>query len=615
VATALLAIALVATTADHAWGLTPGVIVEVAGPGTTALTPVQPCRLFDSRSTPDLGRLDANTWRVPVANRCGVPADARAVAVGVVAVEAKNAGFLTVWPARSARPEVSNLNVERGNTVANAAVVLLGDGALDVYISAAAAVIIDVTGVFRDATTPSSGRFVAGEPTRLVDTRQSAGRSDTGLLVPLPPGVPPDATALAVSVTAVEAAAPGFLSAYPAGSPRPDTSVVNTDALNPTRASATFVPITPDGFVVYRSMTTDVIVDLWGWFTGPSAPPGTDGLFVPQAPVRVWDSRNSHDPLHAGGTLDRSIAPVGATAVVANVTAVEPTGAGFVSVAAAGVPRPDVSSLNYRWRQPVAALTVTRMSDRGVGFSSYAGTHLLVDVAGWFTGTPVAATLAPPRNDPPAGDRPVLVVSDSAFSGIRWQGALGWLQGARFDNRLESCRRLVGTSCRGREGYAPPTALAEIASVPAGAYRTLVVATGYNDFGSTFSLAVDAIVSAARSKGIERIVWLTYRENVGYVSPAAISNRDTFISHNAHLRAAVASGRYPDLILADWHSYTVARSGWLTIDGVHLTADGAQEAARYLSRKLAALERQACPAGGPTTPGGWCADPDVTGPP
>ena len=56
---------------------------------------------------------------------------------------------------------------------------------------------------------------------------------------------------------------------------------------------------------------------------------------------------------------------------------------------------------------------------------------------------------------------------------------------------------------------------------------------------------------------------------------------------------------------------------WLAADGVHLTSIGAQEAARYVSRTLAAFERRPCPVGigGTATAGGWCASPDVIGPP
>ncbi len=592
--------------------------VEPVGDGATALLPLPPCRLFDARRTPDLERIDASTWRLSVVGRCGVPASARSVAVSIVATGTTAPGFVTVSPVGLSRPEVSNLNYESGNTVANSAVVKLGaSGSIDVYTSAPADIIIDVTGAFVETPAAvSAGRFVAADPTRVVDTRTSDRRDASEIRVPLPAGVPSDATALAVSVTAVDAASNGYLSVYPAGGQRSETSVVNTDEHNRTRANAVFVAVDADGFVVFRSMETDVLVDLWGWFTGPSAPPSTDGLFVPQEPTRIWDSRSTFDPVHPGGTVERNVA-LAAAAIVANVTVVEPTGSGFVSVFAAGTPRPDVSSLNYRWRQPVAALTVSRLSDRGVALHSFAGAHVLVDVAGWFTGAVVAATTPPPANDFPPGDSKVLFVSDSSFAGIRWNGALPVLAGAAFDSRLESCRRLIGASCRGREGYAPRTAEAELSAATFGRYDMAIVAVGYNDSAFTFSWALDAVIAMARRRGIDRVMWMTYRENVGYVSPAGVSNSASFVAMNRWLRSAAASGRYPELVIADWHAYSFGQRGWLTSDGVHFTVSGARAAAEYVSRKVAAIERRPCPTtiGGPSTPGGWCADPDLTGPP
>ncbi len=541
--------------------------------------------------------------------------------MSLVATNMATQGFLSVWPTGTPRPDVSNLNYDRTNTVANSAVVQLGsDGSVDLFSYASADVIIDVSAAFVPAPSgATAGRFVPAGPVRILDTRSSGERGSGDLRVPLPDGVAADATAVAVNVTVVNSAGTagtGYLTAYPAGDVRPDTSVVNTDTHNRTRANTVFLPVSADGFIVFRSVTSDVLVDFWGWFTGPSAPLSNDGLFVPQPPERRWDSRATSDPIHADGTLERQIAPANAAAVVANVTSVDAVGSGFVTVYPAGVPRPDVSSLNYRWRSPVAALTVARSSTRGVSFYSYAGTHVVVDVAGWFLGTPLIPESPPPTNNFPPPDTPAVMVADSSFAGIRWNGALAFLQGAAWDARLESCRRLIGVSCRGREGYAPPTAVRELATLDDG-YRVAVIVTGYNDYASTFPLGLDAVVRTARARGIERVVWLTYREDVGYVSPSSVSFAATFAADNRVLRAASASGDYPELIISDWHGYTRDNAGWLTADGVHLTVDGARAAAEYASRKLAALERRQCPPGigGATTVGGWCADPDVTGPP
>ena len=589
------------------------------GAAGAALSPVTPCRLFDGRQTPDVGRVDTGTWRLPVTGRCGVPATAQAVAVSLVATDTTAAGFVSVYPEGSTRPDVSNLNYDRGNTVANSAVVKLSDtGSIDIYTSAVANIIVDVTGVFIDAPgAVSAGRFVPVDPRRLVDTRTSGQRSDSEIRVPIPAGIPEDAIALAVSVTAVGAASSGYLSMYPADSVRGETSVVNTDEHNRTRANLVFMPVSAGGFIVFRSMETDVLVDLSGWFTGPSAPSSTDGLFVARSPWRAWDSRASFDPIDEGGTVEKRLLATSAAAIVANVTVVEPTGWGFLSVFAAGTSRPNVSSLNYRWRHPVAALTVSRISDRGLSLYSYVGAHVLVDVAGWFTGAAAVATAEPPSNESPAGTTEVVFVSDSSFAGIRWNGAIPWLQGAAFDNRLESCRRLIGSSCRGREGYTPRTVEYEIATATPGRYRMAIVAAGYNDSAITFALALDAVIAMARSRGIDRVMWTTYRENVGYVSPAGASNSASFVSMNQALRSAAASGRYPELLIADWQTYSFVQASWFTTDGVHFTESGARAAAEYVSRKLAAVERRPCPVavGGSSSPGGWCADPDVTGPP
>ncbi|HSL73531.1 MAG TPA: hypothetical protein VK853_03655 [Ilumatobacteraceae bacterium] len=600
-------------------GAGPGFVQQVDPALTTSLQPVTPCRLFDSRETPNLGRLDAQTWRIQVTERCDVPAGARAAALIITATDPVAQGFVTVSPAGGPRPLASNLNVDRGNTVANSAVVQLpASGAVDVFTQSPVDVVIDVTSVFVAAPTATAGRFVPLPPSRLLDTRETGERGSTELRIPLPDGVPADATALAVTVTVVDAESDGYLTVYPAGGSPPLASVVNADALNRIRANAVFAPVSSDGLAVFRFMPTDVVVDVWGWFTGPSAAQATDGLFVPQAPTRVWDSRESFDPLHAGGTLERVLVPAGAAAMVANVTAVDMTRPGYFSIWPAGTPRPVVSSLNHRWPQPAGALAIARTSDRGVAFFAFGGgAHVVVDLAGWFTGAPEVATLPPGTNVPPPAATPVIMVSDSAFAGIRWNGALRYLTGAVFDARLESCRRVIGVSCRGREGYAPPNAIQEIESLPVGRYTTAIIATGYNDFASLFPIGVDQLIRTARAKGIERVIWMTHREDVTYRSPGGASFTEVFRSHNRALRNAVASGLYPELLLADWKTYTTNRSWWLTADGVHLTSSGARAAAEYTSRLLAAIERRPCPAvvGGVTTPGGWCAHPDVTGPP
>ena len=610
-------VALLAT--SIVWLASASARPAVAAPLGSQFVPVAPCRLADTRQAGERPLAAGASMRIAVSGRCGVPAGGGAVAVTITATDATTGGYLTAHAASTPVPDASNLNFRPGAAVANSAIVALSaDGAIDLYSSTEVQVIVDVTGVFVPvAGNVSSGRFVAVPPSRLVDTRRTADRRSGDLVVPIPPGVPSDATALAVSVTLTDTDEATYVTAYPAGAARPNSSVVNTDPLERARAVTVLAPVSTGGLALWRSAPSNVIVDVVGWFTGPSSSPGSDGLFVADGPRRVWDSRSTNDPLHPGGTAERSLVTVPAAAAVINVTAVDATAPGYVSAFPAGMARPDVSMLNVAWRSPLAAMSVVSMSSRGVDFYASVGVHMVVDVAGWFLGAPVAATSVPTGANPtPSFGGSVLFVSDSSLAGIRWNGDLEWLQGANIVAELESCRRLIGASCRGREGYAPENATQAVLTA-SGSFDTLVVGTGYDDFAPLFAQGFDSVVRAARARGIARIVWFDYRELVGYTSPGHVSYAATFAANNATLRTMVASGAYPEVTIADWNGYSLPHPNWFTADGVHVTGAGTEEAAKYLSRTLAFLDRRPCPAGmgGPVTAGGWCASPDLVGAP
>ena len=587
--------------------------------GATTLAPIAPCRLADTRDADGGQRLDAHTIRVDVIGECEIPDGATAAAFTVTAVDTTAAGYVTMYPTGIERPLAANINADKLATVTNSAVVVLGEaGSVDVYHSGEGDIVVDVTAVFVPRSTAvAEGRFVPVGPRRLADTRTSGQRGADDLVVDTSAVVPADAVAVAVTVTAVRAVGPGYVTAWTAGEPEPDTATLTVDVLNDTRAATAIVASLGDstGLAIHRSTTMDIVVDITGYFTGASVDPGVEGMFVPQAPTRAFDTRTSDQPLHPDGTMEVALSDDDdVSAVVTNLAATAMTRPGYITAWPAGTPRPTTSSLNATWRSPLSSFAIIALSDRGAALFSNAGTHVVVDVAGHFTGVRQTASEPPATNSPPNNGGRVLFVSDSSFAGIRWTGALSSLVGADFDSRLESCRRLSGSSCRGREGYTPYTAAYEVTRAGPG-YDTLVIATGYNDYAGTFPRGFEAVMTAARANGTRRVVWLTYREPVGYTSPRGASNASTFVANNRHLDVALASGSWPELELASWNTYTANRSSWLTPDGVHLTYQGGRGAASYVSRKLAALDRRVCPDGapGPATSGGWCADPDVTG--
>jgi hypothetical protein len=473
-----------------------------AAASTSVLVPVGPVRLADTRTGEGFSRPAADRIRVVVTGRDGVPGDAIAAAVTLTATDTTGAAYVTAWPAGTAEPLASNLNVDGpGRTVANSAIVALGaDGAIDVRVSAPAQLVVDLTAVFVPAGSAASGRFVATDPTRVSDTRWSGVALEAGeeLVVPLPPGVPPDATALAVNLTAATPNRAGYLTAYPSGAARPWSSVLNTDRDDQVRAATAIVPVDAGGLRIFSSSGGHVALDVVGWFTGASAPDGSDGLFVPSAPTRILDTRPSRVPVHPGGAIE-VLAGDGA-AVVVNITMAEPRSPGYLAAHAAGTSVPETSSVNAAGRfDAVANLSIVRRSSRGIALSSPSGAHVVLDVAGWFTGSPVPAALPVPGNVVPPPGR-VLLIGDSTLAAVRWYGnARVALQGFDFTLDAESCRRLVGTSCRGREGYAPSNAVNAILSKP-GTYDTVVLMTGYDDWGSYFASAVGQAV-AARSCG------------------------------------------------------------------------------------------------------------------
>jgi Zinc carboxypeptidase len=374
---------------------------------TTAYESVAPLRLADTRTSSPSGfqRIDATTVRVTV------DATAKAAALTVTVVDTTAAGYVTVWPTGTPRPNVSNINVAgAGETRANSAVVRLGtDGAVDVYVDAKADVLVDLVGLFRAASHATAGRYVALPASRIFDTRQAAfgassARANQTRLVPLPAGVPPDATAMAVNLTFADTAAAGFFSAWPAGSSRPQASTGNADGPRQTRAIFAVVPVSAGGFQIYTQSGAHVIVDEVGYFTGSSADDTSDGLFVPQDPQRLLDTRtNTPGLIWPGGTIEVPGLDADHAAVWMNYTTIDAFAPGYLTAYPARTSLPLVSTLNTPGtKATVANAAITNLSSIGVALTSFAGEHALADLAGYFTGSPLSGRAPVALNEAPA---------------------------------------------------------------------------------------------------------------------------------------------------------------------------------------------------------------------
>lgn len=278
-----------------------------------------------------------------------------------------------------------------------------------------------VATVLVGAPLPTVLDFTPAGPRRVFDTRagQSAGallsiaKGKVGNgniltvkltdLIGLVPAT--GVSAVSLNVTAVDAAANGFVTVFPCGT-QPFVSSVNfTPDANV--ANAVIAPVSVTGTVCFfSSQPVDLITDVNGWFAAGRA-------FVPAGPARVLDTRAglspdavvsvAKTPIVGGTVLTAKVTGLagitpatGVGTVSLNVTAVDPVAAGFLTVYDCGT-RADVSSLNFVAGQTVANAVLAPVSAAGtVCFYSSQTTDVVVDINGYLV-TPSGFTGVSPK--------------------------------------------------------------------------------------------------------------------------------------------------------------------------------------------------------------------------
>lgn len=248
--------------------------------------PVGPGRLLDTRESGGPvgpgGVLDLQvTGALPTGDggTVTVPADASAVVLNVTGTGG-TAPSTDVRayprPVGTAVPESSNLNLSRGQTAASLVVVAVGEaGQVRLRNNTGQLhLLADVVGYYAPS---AAGRFVAAEPVRLLDTRDATGAAPLPLLggttldlrVAGFRGIPAEATAAVVNLTATAVSAGTDVRSYPASGSGavPTVSTLNVSR-GVTRANAAVVRTGDDGRVRLRNNSGSVhlIADLAGWF-------------------------------------------------------------------------------------------------------------------------------------------------------------------------------------------------------------------------------------------------------------------------------------------------------------------------------------------------------------
>ena len=265
--------------------------------------------------------------------------------------------------------------------------------------------------------TPSSAappvQFVPIIPCRVADTRGPNGQfggppisGGSPRSFPIPQGacsIPSGAAAYSLNVTLVpiQHQRVRYLTIWPTGQAQPNVSLMNSPD-GRTKANAAIVPAGSGSAVsVYVTDTTNVVLDIDGYFVTPS---NTTLEFYPLTPCRVADTRSTQFPQGLGSphlnggvardfpVLNSSCIPSGANPVAYsfNLTAIpypqQGTPMGYLEIWPTGYEPPNpVSTLNNPTGTNVANAAIVAVPPSGE-ITAYASgdTDLLIDMNGYF---------------------------------------------------------------------------------------------------------------------------------------------------------------------------------------------------------------------------------------
>ncbi|MFI1649263.1 hypothetical protein ACH4XT_20305 [Streptomyces avidinii] len=250
----------------------------------------------------------------------------------------------------------------------------------------------------------AGSEFTPYAPTRLLDTRTGTGvpsagkvpaRGMTRVKVGGNGGIPEGVTAVVLNVTVTNPTDFGFITAFPEGGERKETSNVNFRP-GQTVPNQVIVPVGKNGYVdLFNGSwggSVDVIADVSGYFTQKAS-----SGYTPMTPVRFVDTREGLGTVRAqlGGQAGFSTrisglrgVPQDITAVALNVTVTNPKAYGHLTVYPTGQSAPDTSSLNFGAGQTVANSVIVPVGAGGninIHNGAWAGTDVVVDVVGYYS--------------------------------------------------------------------------------------------------------------------------------------------------------------------------------------------------------------------------------------
>lgn len=282
--------------------------------------------------------------------------------------------------------------------------------------------------------------FVPISPTRVLDTRPALATNYSGpkpsagttieITPAMMPDLPDDVVAVSANVGLVASSGRGYVQLLPSGQTPGSSSTVNaSEAGENVLNQAVSVTGTGGAVSVFTSDGAHLTLDINGYFVA-SGGPERAGRAVTVDATRVLDTRlggGAAVPPSTITTVDLaadSALPRGeASAAIVNIVATRTAGGGgYVQAAAHGALTPgDAAILNtFGVNDSVGAMAIVPVNDGSIDVYNLLGTHLVVDVLGWFTNASAPSSESG-RFTPLPPER----LFDSRFANpVNWTGAL-----------------------------------------------------------------------------------------------------------------------------------------------------------------------------------------------
>lgn len=293
---------------------------------------------------------------------------ARAAMVNLLVTSPKKAGYITVYPNGTSRPNLAAVRFQAGKPAENSA--LATGTTVDFYNGSAGPVHLDVVTFAVDyiRTSPFSGSsgdtYAPVTPARVLRTTRIAGGHTAAFRVAGLNGVPANAADVFLDVTVAGTTTAGaFETGTENGYPGLDSQTAGYWAKGQQVTDLAMVPV--NGRVIVANNGPGA-ADFTAYVVGYYAYESSDAVFLPATPRRLLQitiaARHSVKLAVAG---KNGIPAAGTTAAWLNLTASAATANGTVTAYADGTTRPAAASLSYSAATPVTTAAIVALGRDG----------------------------------------------------------------------------------------------------------------------------------------------------------------------------------------------------------------------------------------------------------